>query len=1436
MYTPERLNLFTRRVSKLRFPKSKGAEYKILALPENVNLVEIYDDLNIMKTDIKTYCSPKFKLAGKIVLTDKDSNKIMKNNGFTTYPYIKKVDDAKRNTFVDLSQFANVIRTRLKDKFNSPRASMLFSTGMGSFASSKDFKNILLYIIDLRKPFNVALNKRLGWIPIFHNLKHKENIPYISSMIVCIISVSGKPTYIKLFDKNEKINYTRASAILKAIKISDSNLKAFGEKISEEVVLEKEDITDVKKASEKTLLNIPIGKTQDAIKESISHLAKAHPESASKIVDEMNVKPTNQKESLKKKKLILALLKYKITNNKEDFQKSIDDINKTTHRQNTKENLKAKEKNIDKEINHYVERSSTDFKVVNLSTQPTTKEIDVKKVLDNNIPSKIIESKQKSFNTQLFNDLVKMLKTFNGKEYPLKLEKYSLVSKRDERDLKASDIVRFKFTMVDKEGAKFNNEIHLPYIDENGNMKINGLKKVLIGQLMLKPVYFPQAGICKISTFYSTIQLQYRTIREKSYVIAYVTGMVVPLYLLFSMLFKRGLDDLFSKLGYSRKDLIVTKNPIDTKKAKKENAKWFIQFKNNEYIFFPVKVMESNKYARSFFHSMKLINYAQRDVTSENFLDNDFLEAMLIIVTGKKNSGYNLRSFFNGFLDPISIEVIETQKYPTDLENLLWKCTELIHTDKYDRRTDLNIQRFRNTETFLHLLYKQLLMAYNVFKNQKLIGYNKPEFTLKPEFVFKEVVNTQLVRGNETINPIEELAAASRISYVGVGGVVNSDGVSEKMRIVDETYYGTIDTIDTPEGGSNIGMLQHLTVGALTNDSRGSFELSKINNDAKTGISSVSSVMTPFYNHNDSARLMMASNQIRQAVPLVNKELPLVQTGYETALTTFLSESFIKKSKFAGVVKEVTDLRIVVESLEKGSRGKKQIVDLDPAELTSGMTMHTLSYFVTKVKVGQKVKKYQLLAEGSSVKDGTISLGTNLLVAYMPFDGANHDDSMIISSRLSKNLGSKHIEKLEFHILPNSKILKVPGYKGEVMDQRLVQKLINPLDGIPVERGDVLLSYIPNNISEFLELNPEERLYTGGIVKHKASHSGKIMDVKIYSNEDINRYPKLKQLHSISSDKNVENYDGRYKIKGEKFEGIIIKIIFEYLESGMNKGDKYCNRHGNKGVVARVEEKMPKTPWGQEIDIILNPLGVIGRMNIGQLYECYSGLIAWKVRELILKTPTKKNLIDIITKVYYKILDKTQNKIISKTVINVIKKMTTKNVKTYIENIRKQKGFPWIFPTFGTPSSSDIMSALKAVGLKDKYILDLPHINSKTKKPVTVGYIYMYKMEHVSSKKISSRSVGKYINKIMQPTAGKKAKGGQRVGEFDSWSLFAYGAKNIIKEMYGPLSDDYISKNEIISNIIESGSSHNIDKLKVTPTRDLLEIYFRIMMLDTNRG
>lgn len=1441
MFTPTELPLYIRKVKKLRFPVSRTVTYKVLILPENCDVIDVWDNLDIYPMDIKVFTSPRFKIAGTVKTGDKNVLKEMKKKGLICHPYLNTAEKTNRNLAVDMTQFVNSLRDKTQGVFTSPRSSLLFTSGIDAFAKNKEYHNCLLYIIDTRKPFEVAMNRRLAWIPLFHYFREKERLPYIDTMFLCIINSKGEPSYVKIYDKNESINYARITTLLKSVKIPQDALETFGEQVAEKVPVSTERVKSITDAAQNNLLVVTAKKTYDSVKSSIAYIARKHPEQANDIIESMKDAPKDESDDIRQKAMMLAAMKYKVTGNKEEFDKTIETSKKVLKQIRdpktktiNKAMAKKASKDYDNAIGNYVSRSSTDYKTNNLSNDPVKSQLDISKTLEGNIPGSVMEFKQEAFNTTFFNDLIKMLKTFSTKKFPLILTKWSAEVKENKNDIKASKIVSFKFVMTDKEGKEYPNEIIFPYIDKQGTMKINGLEKTMIGQLSLKPVYFPEKHFCKISTYFATCQLQYREVRKKSYVISYMTGMVVPVYLLFTLLLKGGMEELFKLLGFSKKDLIITKDTASTKKAMKDST-WFIPFENNEYIFFPEKALRNNQVAQSVFHSMKLISYTNRHITSDQFLDPSYQNEILIMATGRKNAAYLMESFFEGFLDPISTEMIQEQGYPVKLPDLLWRCLKEVHTDKADKRTDLGIQRYRSTETFLHLLYKQMLMAYRVYETKKLIGYNDAEFNLDPKFVFKNIVNTQLIRQNECINPIEELAFATTVTYVGIGGVSNADGVPSSMRTVNDTYYGVIDPIDTPEGGGNVGMLQHLTVGTQLQNNRGMFELPEHTNDLKTATSSVSAVMTPLANHDDGARLLMGSNQVRQAVPLINKQIPLVQTGYETALPAYLSDKWLKKSPYDGIVKEVTEDHIVIESTEKGSKGKKAIININPKKLNSGLSVHSISYFTPSVKVGDKVKKYHIVAEGSSMKDGTISMGANLLVAFMPYNGSNHDDALIMGKNASKYVQSRHVDTISLLLPSGTNIVEVPGYTNGKFDYVTAQKILVNEGGIEYKKGDTIISYIPQRINEYLELNPDERVYSGGVIKRKADKDGKVINVRIYTNEDLKDYPAISQLALVSAQKNkIDKGNSNFLMKGYKLEGVLIEIDYEYIETGVNLGDKYANRHGNKGVISLSDDEMPVTPWGEKIDLIYNPLGVIGRMNVAQIFEAYLGLIGWKVKNDILKSPTRKNAYSIIKKVYYDILDKSKNKIVSTTYLKVIKNMSNSEFNRWIEVLKGQRGLPWIYPTYSSPSAKDIMKGLDTIGLKDKYYLELPKYGPgvKTQYPVTVGYLYMYKMEHVSSHKISSRATGSYNGKSAQPSASANAKGGQRVGEFDSWSLLANGATDLVKEFFGPMSDDHVAKNEMISNIINNGYTHNSSELNKTPTRDILEIYFRLMMLD----
>jgi DNA-directed RNA polymerase subunit beta len=275
-------------------------------------------------------------------------------------------------------------------------------------------------------------------------------------------------------------------------------------------------------------------------------------------------------------------------------------------------------------------------------------------------------------------------------------------------------------------------------------------------------------------------------------------------------------------------------------------------------------------------------------------------------------------------------------------------------------------------------------------------------------------------------------------------------------------------------------------------------------------------------------------------------------------------------------------------------------------------------------------------------------------------------------------------------------------------------------------------------------------------------------------------------------------------------------------------------RHGNKGIISLIEkdELMPRTPWGERLEILLNPLGIVGRMNVGQLYELYCGLIAKDTAVRIIKSRTRKEIVDIFNHVLTE-LDVDEKKEYSKRFISNINSLSDSKFKLLVDSI-KVKGFvPVLAPPFKSPTLYNIRHVLKSLNLQDGYNLILPEYNTKTVFKVPVGYLYMNKLEHIGSLKLHARSSGRY-NKFQQPTAGKRMEGGQRFGEYDTYATISYDCKHLLSEMMGPLSDDRASQNEMASDIIQTGKTQFKDT-KVSMAREQLAAYFISLLLDKRK-
>jgi DNA-directed RNA polymerase subunit beta len=491
---------------------------------------------------------------------------------------------------------------------------------------------------------------------------------------------------------------------------------------------------------------------------------------------------------------------------------------------------------------------------------------------------------------------------------------------------------------------------------------------------------------------------------------------------------------------------------------------------------------------------------------------------------------------------------------------------------------------------------------------------------------------------------------------------------------------------------------------------------------------SIATSMIPFLNHDEANRALMASNMQKQAVPLLESQAPLVSTGTEALVLA--NNSRIIRSDVNGTVSYIDGRKIEVTD----DKNKKISYELDNFVRTNSFTNH---HQRPVIELGQKVKKGDLLADTSSSDHGQIALGKNLLVAFMSWSGNNYEDAIIISQRLIKNstLTSIHMEEVVVNVRdtklgPEQTTPDIPNVSENKLKNLDAEGIIRV--GAEVKPGDILVGKItPKGESQ---LTPEERLLRS-IFGDKArdvkdtservegGKQGRVVGVKVFAREN-----------------------------GDKLEsGILKRIHIEIAQlRNIQVGDKLAGRHGNKGVISRIlpEEDMPYMPDGRPVDIILTPLGVPSRMNLGQILELHLGLAA-------------------------QALD-----------------------------------YQAVCPAFGGATAEEIKDELEKAGFdrSGKMPLFDGRTGEKFEQDVAVGYMYMLKLHHMVEDKIHMRSTGPYSLITQQPLGGRAQNGGQRFGEMEVWALLGHGAAHSLREILTYKSDDIVGRSAAFDSIVKGES------------------------------
>jgi len=646
--------------------------------------------------------------------------------------------------------------------------------------------------------------------------------------------------------------------------------------------------------------------------------------------------------------------------------------------------------------------------------------------------------------------------------------------------------------------------------------------------------------------------------------------------------------------------------------------------------------------------------------------------------------------------------------------------------------------------------------------------------------------SSQLSQFMDNENPLAELEHKRRLTATGPGGLTRERAGFE-VRDVQPSHYGRICPIQTPEG-PNIGLVGHLAGfskvnsygfletpyfkvknGKVLNEieylnayeeekysiAAGGIETDEKNNivpgkvearvNGEPGIISkkeidfidcspeqcisVATSLIPFLKNDDANRALMGSNMQRQSVPLIKPQAPLVCTGVEEKIARDSGQVIIAEED--GVVTEIDAESITIKGKNKKTYKLRTFIRTN---------QYTCFHQKPIVEKGQKIKKGQVIADGGSIEKGRLALGRNLLVAFMPWRGGNYEDSIVISEKLVKNdtFSSINIEDFtcdvrETKLGPEVTTSDIPNVGEEKLRDLDEEGIVRV--GAEVGPGDILVGKIsPKGEAE---LTAEERLL-------RAIFGEKAKEVKDTS---------LTVEHGkVGRVINVKVFE---RSQGHKLEpGVIKRVKIEMAQiRKVMAGDKLSGRHGNKGVVSRIlpEEEMPFMEDGTPVDIVLNPLGVASRMNIGQILETHLG---WAAKEL---------------------------------------------------------GYIAETPALSGADEDDIKRELKKAGLPEsgKTILYDGRTGLPFSREITVGYIYMMKLVHMVEDKIHMRSIGPYSLITQQPLGGKAQFGGQRLGEMEVWALEGYGAAYSLQEMITIKSDDVLGRAATYNAILKGEKIEN---------------------------
>jgi len=817
-------------------------------------------------------------------------------------------------------------------------------------------------------------------------------------------------------------------------------------------------------------------------------------------------------------------------------------------------------------------------------------------------------------------------------------------------------------------------------------------------------------------------------------------------------------------------------------------------------------------------------------------------QALMDILINKSGRRFakNIYEIEYKFIDGATYKILQDEGKSTDLAGVFYNdMTDMLKTRSVKSQYDLDNFRLRMSETITSVAYNQLHQALSKFKGRSHLSNEK--IYIKNDFIIKNLLNAGILQYTKTLNPLEEMMISLKVTKGGIGNSLKNQ-ITLNRRDINSSYFGTIAPTATNEYGG-IGINQTLTNGAVIDDRFGNITKKDFSNigNSFANLSPVES-LSAFFEYDDTTRRVMGNQQTGQFIQLEKPSVPLVQTGFEAYVPHLVSDRFIKKAKYNGVIEQLTDKIIKIKySTPKGT--EYETISIEPIKSRTKRGIYIATKYTTNISKGQKVKKGDILASTDSLKKGKLAIGRNLVVAEMGYLGMNYEDGWVVSDTLNEKYSNKILQKIS---------IKFPA-SASLLDLNIAQ-------GNKTKAGDTLIKF--NTSDDFFDDDePDDDsdsvmvgLLQDGLTKTYVSPGGEIKEVVVKLNtqklpskllalyktsiETIKNKTKVCKEQSLKMPKDEQNDNymqcighlenseslvvGGHKFNQEEIDGAIIEIYIEQ-ENPVRNGSKFTlTSSGGKGTVQYIMGH-GKEPISEEtnlkIEFIGTPLSIVSRKNPSILLSMYLGKVIYFLNKTVLELNKAGKILAIkklVTEVFSTIDETADN-------------MITTQLKEFFEqpNAKIQKiinasdplndpAFPAIVPPFKNKLKiRNIQNASNVLGIPlNEKVKIIENNGIVTERAVPVGILPINMLEHFPKAMSSTRgSISTGTNWITgQGRSGtKEGTGAIKVGLFDMNSLLSKRPYNLVKEMHAIKSDAGKTKNKMLRSIIKNNSIPSIE-------------------------